>query len=294
MTTSLLIAVGLLAAGAPQRPAATSGAADLVRIGATLETTSGVPVLEIDCAKFEIHAGGKVLPLAGCERALPVTIALLFDASSSFSYEMSIRSLVSEISPALRPDDRLGIGWFASSIVAPARFTNERRTLDADAARAAEAADEPTGPSPLWDAVAAAVEALSTASGRRALIVVTDGRATGNQTPFPVTARQLVMSGVELHVIGRTFAGRASGIPPAYQDLVNRPAMLALASGGTATGAGMGFQAVKPQLRAILAGLQRSYTLAFAPDAREGIHPLEVRVHVPGVVVRAADRFGVR
>jgi hypothetical protein len=288
-----LLVLTLVWGSAGQRPPAAT--AELVHVGATLETTSGVPVLEIDCATFELRVDDRPRPLRGCVNGAPVTIALLLDVSSSFEYQSSIPSLVDELAAGLRPEDRLGVGWFAAEIAPPATFTRDRQALSAAAERAADAADDVAGPSPLWDALTATIEALPAEPGRRAVVVVTDGRATGNQAPFAVAARGVVLAGVEVHVIGRPFIRAAPDRMAPEIELANRPAMLALASGGTASGVGQGFQDVKPRLRAILAGLQRSYTLSFAPDPRDNeIHRLDVRVHARGVVIRAPDRFGVR
>jgi Ca-activated chloride channel family protein len=297
MTVTRLLAAALLAGvqiGAP-------GPETLVRIGVTLETTSGLPVLEIDCGRFEIRVEDRVQPLRGCRNGVPVTVALLFDVSASAPRTLTISSMIDELAARLRPVDRVGAGWFGPAVQPPTTFTRDRRALDAVAEAAAEAADDSArgagGPSPLWDALAATVEALRREPGRRAVVVVTDGRATGNNVRFPIAAREVVMSGVEMHVIGPTFAN----VPPervaTERDLMNRPAMIALATGGTATPLGRGSELVKPQLRAILEGLQRSYELTFAaaPGGQGGdVRRLDVRVNAPGLVVRAPDRFGIR
>ena len=292
---ALGLGLGLALATIPPMAAQDRSGGDPVRLGVTLSTTTDLPVYEVPCDTFEVLANGTPRQLVQCAAGGPVTLAVLLDVSTSFIYDLPIGSLMRDLPSKLRPDDRMAIGWFAGETVPATTFTRDRRLLNAAVDRAARAANAGAGPSPLWDALAATVAALAREPGRRAVIVLTDGQATGNATPFPLTAREVIMSGVELHAIGSPIPGPSGRGGSPERILATRLAGLARASGGTASWGGQRFAEVKPQLESILAGLQRSYLLGFTPEARDDqIHRLEVRIRLPGLILRAPDRYGAR
>jgi hypothetical protein len=255
-------------------------------------TTSGLPVYEIDCNRFELRLGAADRRVMRCTPAPPLTIAVLFDVSGSFSTDIPIRSVVEEIAEQLRDGDRMSLGWFGGGTELPIEYTRDVAVLKAAAERAQRAAKAARGPSPLWDALAATVRTVVNQGGRTAAVVFTDARATGNQTAFGLSALEIVRSGVEIHAIGApsTFDDRND-----VSDRLLRLWSLARASGGTASRPGGTFQYVRPVLRTILGDLQRGFLLEFeAPPGDTGVQPLSVRIATPGFVVRAPDRFAAR
>src|SRR5262249_33921180 len=58
------------------------------------------------------------------------------------------------------------------------------------------------GPSPVWDAIDAAVNAFEHEPGRRAIVVVTDGMATGNRLGLAEVANHAANANVSVSAIG--------------------------------------------------------------------------------------------
>ena len=135
-------------------------------------------------------ASGLLQPSAPAPR-----IALLVDTSDSMTthvpFRRGDRTLLTEaglaLAGALRPDELVSVDSFGPAItVSPPQLRRD------DIAAAAAALNEHTGgTSPLWDALDAAVRTLDGASGHRGIIVVTDGRTTGNTLSFHEVLQRL-------------------------------------------------------------------------------------------------------
>jgi hypothetical protein len=267
-------------------------------VGVTVWTTSGLPVYDIDCRRFELRVGSALRPIARCSPAPPLTIALLFDASGSFPYDLSVKAIVEEVASRLREGDRLSVGWFGADTQLPDDYTRDASRLKTAADRADRAVKAAKGPSPLWDAVVATLAKLTPQPGRKALITFTDGWATGNRTAFGLSALEIVRSGVEIHAVGARVPGADNFEPFVDPELRARQLRLwtlARASGGTASLPGATFQYLKPTLQTIVDELQRGILLEFESLPTDtGVQPLSVRITTPGFIVRAPDRYAAR
>lgn len=58
------------------------------------------------------------------------------------------------------------------------------------------------GPSPIWDATAEAVRTLAAESGRRAIILITDGQATANRQSYMDVAFAAKSAGIPISIVG--------------------------------------------------------------------------------------------
>jgi hypothetical protein len=99
------------------------------------------------------------------------------------------------------------------------------------------------GASPLWDALDGVVRSLDGASGRRAILVVTDGRATGNRLAFAEILLRLRQARVPVFFI---CAERPKDVEVADPSI--RLRQLATASGGQYAGIknNLGIRPTKP------------------------------------------------
>ena len=94
-------------------------------------------------------------------------------------------------------------GSFAKQIKIGPPIVNDQRSLQAAIGKALDLPKADTfGPSAIWDAVALAVETLKNAPGRRAIILLTDGRATGNRLDVEAVAARAAAAGVLVNVVG--------------------------------------------------------------------------------------------
>lgn len=134
-------------------------------------------------------------------------IALVVDVSHSATHpgffkqdHALVPDAIAAAANALQPADRIRIGTFGSSIVfTPAAITG------ADAIARPPQTPELGGPSPVWDAVDAAITALQRRSGRVAIILVTDGRSTGNRLGFAEVAARLQTARLPVFVVALDF-----------------------------------------------------------------------------------------
>jgi uncharacterized protein with von Willebrand factor type A (vWA) domain len=115
-------------------------------------------------------------------------IVLLVDTSDSMTsrnpFRRGDRTLLTDaavaLATALRPDEAVSVDTFGPAInVSQAMLRREEIVPAADALN-----DRTGGASPLWDALDAAVHSLDGVTTRRAIVVVTDGRTTGNNLSF--------------------------------------------------------------------------------------------------------------
>ena len=141
-------------------------------------------------------------------------------------------------------------------------FRRGDRTFLTDATAGLEAALRPEdsrsietfgngGASPLWDALDGVIRSLDGASGRRAILVVTDGRTTGNTLSFAEFRRRLGQARVPVFVI---CAERPKDVDVADPSV--RLRQVATVSGGQYAGItnNLGIRQTKPdQIRRAIA-----------------------------------------
>jgi Mg-chelatase subunit ChlD len=160
----------------------------------------------------------------------PLDVVLMVDVSHSMTYGFIKRdrglvpAAASALADALEPGDVARVGTFGSDItIDPAPLG------DPAAIRTAAAAlgERIGGPSPLWDALDAAARALAASDGRRAIVVVTDGRTSGNRLGFEDTRAALARAGVPVFVVSLDKSDRALPDPGARLERI------AAATGGT-------------------------------------------------------------
>jgi Mg-chelatase subunit ChlD len=84
------------------------------------------------------------------------------------------------------------------------------------------------GASPLWDILDEAVRSLAGADGRRAIVVITDGRTTGNTRSFADVLPRLQQSGVPVYFI----CAERPGEPAWIADPARRLRRISEATGG--------------------------------------------------------------
>jgi VWFA-related protein len=274
---------------------------------------------------------------------IAIVVLLDLSASPEIKIDSLREPVEKYLIPALRPGDRVSFGRFGGTgLRLDGRFAEERRALltaarellaargrrSAPAPSAAPdtagAASQPTvaiprpdpviqveasngafglGASPAWDAVDAGATLLEAQPGRRAIVLVTDGRSSGNVHSLDDAILHAAAADVSVSIVGEA---QAEIIP---QDgkrwAIVRPAVF-LQSMAEMTGGGYAdvfgpekgrpplFEdgAIKRWVGGVLAhlveDLHNTYALSFVPPLPDGrVHNLEVRVKTPGLKVRA-------
>ena len=237
---------------------------------------------------FEIKDDGVVQELTAFGNDIqPISMAVMLDMSSSMASNMSLlRTGAAQLFSELLPADQVRVGSFSSRITISKDFTNDRdalvRALYLDLPQGGETA--------LWSAIAVGMNALSKTTGRRVVLVFTDGYDTmrGRPTLNDVLARaeadEFMIYGIGLRGLSRDGLNRSEPPDPGVQALATQ-------SGGgyfelsTASDLGQTFKRVADELH-------QQYLLGFQTLATDGkVHQLEVRVKRPGFTVRARKSY---
>ena len=204
---------------------------------------------------------------------VPIVGVALWDVSNSMGpHAERVRASARSFVRALWPNDRFRIGSFGGSIVFSPLLTSDKSIL-------ARVVDEELwfgGGTPLWTAIAAGLDEVSRETGRRIVVVVTDGDTLELQTSKADVIRQMHRSDAMVYAIGFSPAGLSGAI----KDVVDE------SGGGYAElGDAKGFDA---ELARVAAELHHQYVLGFSPQTLDGkVHKLAVSTRVAGTKVRA-------
>jgi len=268
------------------------------------------PVLDLTRADFEVLSdGAPVTVSAAAAGPGSVAVILLVDISLSIfpvdgvtwaSGGMRVReSIPPHVLPTLRPGDQIQIGVIGREITITPPLTPNRGVWERTFERLVNAPPEMrAGPSPIWDATAAGITALAGAtSHRRSVMVLTDGRATGNRLGVVDVLARAIAANIVIDVVdeGRLLPPEVDPKrPPVRPDTLVQ--QLAEESGGQYLVDGPASIRKQPEpgplVAALLTSLRCRYVLAIdAPVADGRLHRLDVRVKRPGVSVRAPRAY---
>jgi len=260
----------------------TSGV-NLVEVYATVTDRQGAPLSGLAAADFRVFEDGSRQTITAFAAGdFPLATAITLDRSFSMGTGRAPRldaakSAARAFIDALKPADQvmaIAIGT-ETSVVAPLSTNHE-------AALAAIDRLDAWGTTPLYDAIATALDAIQSAKGRRALVVLSDGTDRYSET----TAAALVDKVRRRDVLVYPVA-IGSERPAVFAEL-------AAASGGRSF-----FQTdpreLSSTLTAIANDLRSQYLLGYTParpiTAEPSWHSIEVVVDRPGVRVRARDGY---
>ena len=265
----------------------TSGVS-LVEVYATVTDSRGEPVTNLKASDFRVRQDGtpqSITTFAAGE--FPLAVAIGLDRSFSMAGRTgskndrlaAAKSAARAFVAALRREDQVMVVAIGSDtdVVAP---------LSTDHAAALAAIDrlDAWGTTPLYDATLAALDAIQSAKGRRALVLLSDGTDRYSET----NAADLVYRARRRDVL----------VYPIAIGLVRPPVFAELA---TATGGRSFFVKDPRELDAILTTIAKElrfqYLLGYVPPAASdggAWRAIEVDVNRPGVRVRARDGYFAR
>jgi Ca-activated chloride channel family protein len=298
--SSLLLSLPLslcLLGPQPQHPDRIRTGTNAVAVYATVTDAAGrlLPDLALDA--FEIYDNGARQEIAIFSNDIqPITVVMMLDRSGSMRASFGLLEAAGEaFVRRLRPKDEARIGSFAWRVdIDPDDFTGDRNEL----ARILRMELQSDGPTPLWNAVDAAISSLLTRHGRRVVLVFTDGDdnpANGRQDNATLEG---VMSRAQRENVMVYAVGLASSLPPRTGPGGGRPqgpdpGLRAIAA---ETGGGF-FELTRAEDLAstfarVADELHRQYALGFEPAALDDtVHALDVRVRHPGARVRARKSY---
>jgi VWFA-related protein len=201
----------------------------------------------------------------------------------------------------LRPDDVAKLGIFGQRIAFSPAFTRDPEQLISLLPKSIPS----TAPTPLWRAIDEAMTAVQpAASGRRVILVLSDGKDTGPEIGHKLVTPQNVRDRAEredVMVYGIGLRSAPGPVAPggirSLADVLKSPApdptLGALALG---TGGGYvelhGREDIAETFARIADELHRQYMLGFTPPARDGkVHTVDVRVRNPGLKSQARKTY---
>jgi Ca-activated chloride channel family protein len=206
----------------------------------------------------------------------PITATLLLDMSSSMDDHLTrVRESATSFVRAIGAADRVRIGTFGSEVALSPLLTGDKAVLE----RILREELWPGGSTPLWTALDGSMKSLASETGRRIVVVVTDGVDTSSASQTAVIDRAI--GGLfMIYAIG--LEGR--GVGTKLVDLI------------TKTGGGHFVLQRTDDLSAafdrLTTELRHQYLVGFTPSPLDGrVHELEVRVKRPGMTVQAPKQF---
>jgi Ca-activated chloride channel homolog len=202
---------------------------------------------------------------------VPLDLILAIDVSGSMKDAMpTVKESVKEFLSALSSGDQVTLLGFNDSI-----FTLTRRTKDPGQRLRAVDRLAPWGSTALYDVIIAGADMLGRETGRKAMLVFTDGEDQGSHASLTDAERRLQASDMTLFMIGQ---GRGVKSEP-LKRIMNR---LALVTGGRALMTEK-VDELRSAFAEMLRELSNQYLLGFTPtNGRHDGTLRHLRVEVEG------------
>lgn len=267
----------------------------LVPVPTTVVDARGMAVANLKVDDFELIVDGQSKPISDITRAeTPVRLAMLFDNSGSldFARDFEKRAAIRFFHNVMRPIDQAAIYSVSTNIFLAQPMTSDiyrlQQTIDSFA--------KPEGATSLYDAIFEALNYLKPYSGRRVIVVVSDGRDTTSRDDhdFESTLRRLSSDECQVYVVQTGVYDNAN-----VRDLAAERRMqeFAAQTGGTAY-IPRTLDDLDSAFAQISADLAQQYILSYYPDAdkRDGkYHLINIRVRTqPNARIRARKGFLVK
>lgn len=311
----------------------------LVSIDVSVSDQKGSRVTGLTARDFELLVDGEPRPIESVAvDDRQVTIALLLDVSASCPVSPAdLKLVLAKFWESLVPSDRVRLGLIGSSSarlepshggerrvptaalklldLPPAHTVQEKQLPPANASMPQMRLLErkPTGarmaPSPIWDVVYGAVSALERESGRRAIVLFTDGRATANLHGLDEAVVHALAAGISIHVVSEAedevIAVDTSNAvrvrPGASLEKLARATggsfvSLAEALGPASAKGTLSSKKISDGVAKLFTGAlheaRAPYRLTFAPPELDNAHHrIDVRVRRGGLTVRSPSYF---
>lgn len=256
-----------------------------VAVYATVTDRSGRLVPDLREEHFEVYDNGRLQQLTLFKSDVqPITVVVMLDTSGSMTFYLDLlKQGAEQFVLRLLPDDRARVGSFSDKIRISPTFTGNRDDL----VRYLHNDIQFGNPTFLWDAIDDSMSALAQQTGRRVVLVFTDGEDDRSQRrSFRDVLTRAQEENYMIYGVGlrHVFMGRTTRPDRNLRRLA------------TDTGGGYFELQRTDDLNAtftrVADELHRQYVLGFTPETLDGTaHRLEVRVKVPDMNVRARQSY---
>jgi VWFA-related protein len=249
---------------------------------ATVRSDDGRLVPDLNREDFEVRDEGQPVAITVFSSdPQPITAALLLDMSGSMGrHFVRMRQSTGHFVDALHPGDRARIGSFGTEVALSPWLTDDKRLLH----RVVREELWPGGGTPLWNALFGAMNSLENETGRRVIVVLTDGLAAGN-VPGLAGSEDAVTDKAEDEGF-MVYAIGMQGSP-----LENSVTRLADRTGGGFFKLAADADLSSTFLR-VVEELRHQYVIGFAPPKADGrMHGVDVKVKKRGMKARARKNY---
>jgi Ca-activated chloride channel family protein len=268
---------------------------NLVPVPTTVVDSRGAAITTLTLDDFELRVDGQVHAISELNRSeTPVRMAMLFDNSGSLSSsrEFEKHAAVRFFENVLRPVDQAAIYSVSTDVLLSQPMTNNVRVLQ----RTIESFGRAEGSTSLYDGVFAALVYLRPFSGRRVIVIVSDGRDTTSRHDhdFDATLKRLQGDECQVYVVQTGLYDNAN-----VRDLAAERRMQEFAAQtGGAVYIPKNVEDLDIAFSQIAADLAQQYVLSYYPpeDKRDGrYHNISVRVkNKSDLRIRARKGFLVK
>ncbi|HEV2708421.1 MAG TPA: VWA domain-containing protein [Pyrinomonadaceae bacterium] len=173
---------------------------NLVPVPASVLDAQGRAVTDLQLKDFELMVDGVRREIGELSRSeTPVTMAVLFDNSSSLraGREFEVKAAVHFFKTVMRPIDRAAVYSVSTVPVLVRPLTNDVNAL----VRTVENFDKPEGATALFDAISTAAAYLKPQTGRKVIVIVSDGTDTISDLDFDTTLAHVLAADCQIYAV---------------------------------------------------------------------------------------------
>lgn len=268
---------------------------NLVPVPATVVDSRGVAVTNLTVEDFELRIDGQISSIGDIARSeTPVQLVMLFDNSGSLdaARDFEKHAAVRFFQNVLRPVDQAAIFSVSTDVTLSQPMTNNVRLLQ----QTIENFGKPEGATSLYDGIFAGLLYLKPFSGRRVIVIVSDGQDTTSRIDhdFDATLQKLMGDDCQIFVVQTGLYENANVRALAAE---RRMEQFAAQTGG-AVYIPKTVDDLDDAFAQIAADLAQQYVLSYYPteDKRDGrYHQIALRVKTrTNVRIRARKGFLVK
>jgi Ca-activated chloride channel family protein len=259
---------------------------DVAALGVTVVDRRGAPIQGLSVDDFEVREDGALQTIsyfhAGLEEAVPLHVGLMFDTSGSMEQDLAFsRNAAIRFLRTFRSAEDFTLVEFDEDVRA-ARFTQADFPRLVERIRSRRA----RGRTSLYDALSVYLSSAFDQSGRKVLVIYTDGGDTSSSRTWDEAVRILKASDVTVYAIG--FMNTRGSSRLLFQT---RLAELARLTGGRAVFP-RSMKELEPVYAAIAREVETQYVIGYVPTntLRDGAW----RQVAVALKARAGDRLTVR
>jgi VWFA-related protein/TonB family protein len=173
---------------------------NIVIIPASVVDYRGRAITDLKAEDFELKVDGELKPIGDVSRAeTPVNVALLFDNSASLSSarEFERQAAVRFFQSVVRPIDHAAVYSISTTPTLSQGLTNDVPRL----VRTIQNFGKPDGATALFDALAQAADYMRPLTGRKVLVLVSDGTDTVSDATFEEAINRALLAECQIYVV---------------------------------------------------------------------------------------------